>query len=228
MTQQCEIIVENGIRYYVFDERKYPSVTSILSILPKPELILWREMVGKEEAEKIAQERAVIGRCVHHRILQRYSIRQLEPPAIYLPWKNDLLEWINEIGYRNELAELMWQEAINGIDFEPLYVEHALVSRRHKFAGTFDLLAEIHGKNVLIDLKTSKELWDSYKLQLGAYYLMCKEHGLKVDMGMLIGLHPFIEENPDLKPKSVWMNRRELEKCSEKFLGLVERFYDQM
>jgi len=225
MRSSMKVETVNGLRYYVIDGQSFPSVTSILSLLPRPELEMWRKMVGEEEAEKIAQERSVIGKAAHFRILSKYSLRALELPSVYLPWKNTI-EWLKEINYRCELAHVMWQEVIDGIDFEPLYVEHSLVSRKHRFAGTFDLLAKIYDKNTLIDLKTSKELWESYKLQLGAYYLLCIENKLKVDLGMLIGLHPFLEENPDLKAKTVWLNRKELEEYGRRFLKLVEKFYE--
>ena len=217
---------ENGIRYYVTDEGKFVSVTSVLSILPKPELDAWRAMVGREEADRIARERAVIGSVCHHRILSKYSIRSLEPPAIHLPWK-DLREWLEELSYRAELCEMMWQEAIDSIEFEPLYVEHTLVSHRHRFAGTFDMLAKIFDKDVLIDLKTSKELWEEYKLQLAAYAILCRENGINVDVGMLVKLHPFEEDNPSLKAETVWLNGKELDNYGEKFLDLVEVFYEE-
>ena len=217
---------ENGIRYYVTDEGKFVSVTSVLSILPKPELDAWRAMVGKEEADRMARERAVIGSVCHYRILSKYSIRSLEPPTIHLPWK-DLREWLEELNYRAELCEMMWQEAIDSIDLEPLYVEHTLVSHRHRFAGTFDMLARIFDKDVLIDLKTSKELWEEYKLQLAAYTILCKENGINVDVGMLVKLHPFEEDNSSLKAETVWLNGRELDSYGEKFLDLVREFYEK-
>lgn len=217
------IITKNGYRFYFFENQKFPSVTTILNAtLERPELEIWREITP--DADKIAAEAAVIGSACHYRILSRYSIRQLEPPTVYLPWKN-LERWIEEIAYRSELAEVMWNETIDGISFEPLYVEHSLISREHRYAGTFDLLAEIEGKRVLIDLKTSKELWSEYKLQLGAYYLLCEENGLEVDVGMLVGLHPFETENPALKPETIWLNRKELKEYGSKFTELVREFY---
>ena len=223
----CRIRTEENLRYYEIDGKKYYSVTSILAAtLEKPELDAWRAMVGKEEADRMARERAVIGSVCHYRILSKYSIRSLEPPTIHLPWK-DLREWLEELNYRGELCEMMWQEAIDSIDLEPLYVEHTLVSHRHRFAGTFDMLARIFDKDVLIDLKTSKELWEEYKLQLAAYAILCRENGINVDMGMLVKLHPFEEGNPSLKAETVWLNGRELDSYGEKFLDLVREFYEE-
>jgi len=224
---ECRIRTEENLRYYEIDGKKYYSVTSILAAtLEKPELDAWRAMVGKEEADRIARERAVIGSVCHYRILSKYSIRQLEPPAVFLPWKEQD-EWLEELSYRAELCEMMWQEAVASIDLEPLYVEHTLVSHKHRFAGTFDMLAKIFDKDVLIDLKTSKELWEEYRLQLGAYAILCRENGINVDVGMLVKLHPFEEDNPSLKAETVWLNGKELDNYGEKFLTLVREFYEK-
>ncbi len=217
------VVEVHGVRFYVTPFGKFPSVTSILSLVPKPALEEWKRRMGKD-AKRIAAEAAVIGTVCHYRILNRYSIRQLEPPTVHLPWK-DSLEWLEELNYRAELAEQMWEEAVKDADLTPLYVEHTLVSREHRFAGTFDLLAKIKDFNVLIDLKTSKELWDTYKLQLGAYYILCKENGINVDLGMLVGLHPFERDNPTLKAYSVLLSKSELKAKGKEFLKLVEEFY---
>lgn len=59
---------------------------------------------------------------------------------------------------------------------EPLMVEVPMVSFRHGFCGTLDLLGRIDGRNVLTDGKTSKRVYDSHVIQLGAYELMVHEH----------------------------------------------------
>lgn len=212
------------------DEQRYPSVTSILAkTLPEsPELQLWKRIHGEEEAKRIMQERAVIGSCVHFIILSKYSIRTLEAPVIALPWKRDVAEWLQEIGYRTELSLAMWEEAIAKIKFEPLFVEHSLISRKYRFAGTFDLLAKIYDKNILFELKTSKELWNSHKIQLALYDILCRENDIRVDLGVLVSLHPFPEEgNPSLKPKTVWLNRKELDMYGKKGLELVKEFWEK-
>jgi len=212
----------NGFRFYVTSFGRLPSVTTILSLVPKPALERWRDRLG-EEADKISAEAAVVGSVCHFRILNKLSIRQLDPPAIFLPWK-DSLEWLEELNYRAEIAEQMWHDLTANIDLTPLYVEHTLISRKHRFAGTLDLLARIYGKNVLIDLKTSKELWETYKLQLGAYYLLCEENNINVDMGMLVKLHPF----EPISSGTVWLSRKELENYGKEFLVLVDEFYRQL
>lgn len=47
--------------------------------------------------------------------------------------------------------------------------ERVVYSKKHNVAGTLDLIAEVNGKLVLVDLKTSSGVWDEYWLQLAAY-----------------------------------------------------------
>ena len=56
--------IENGLRKYLFGEKKLPSVTSILqstkSEEDKASLELWKERVGYKEANKIKNEASIL------------------------------------------------------------------------------------------------------------------------------------------------------------------------
>lgn len=52
---------------------------------------------------------------------------------------------------------------------QPVYVESQVFSMSHGYAGSFDLLAWIYGRLLLIDAKTSSVLDHSMRLQLAAY-----------------------------------------------------------
>ena len=59
---------------------------------------------------------------------------------------------------------------------EPLYVEKNMVSEKHQYGGTPDLIAEVNGKVALVDWKTSKErLYPTIFIQLAAYDNLCVE-----------------------------------------------------
>lgn len=65
---------------------------------------------------------------------------------------------------------------------ELLAAEGSVASVEHRFAGTFDRLHRVEGKIVLSDFKTSKGIYDSHLIQLGAYSLALREwHGVHVD-----------------------------------------------
>lgn len=49
-------------------------------------------------------------------------------------------------------------------------------------AGTIDRIYKMNGKTILVDIKTSSSIWDSYWLQLAAYKKMVeKELKMKID-----------------------------------------------
>lgn len=209
------------MRYYNIEGKKYPSVTTVIGdTLPKPELEAWIEKLGKKQAKRIATERAIIGTCGHFRVLQPLSIRPLELPCIHVPWK-DTIEWLEEIEMRCDLIEMMWEEL--NITFEKPRIEHVLYSHKG-YAGTADIIGVLHGKNVLGDIKTGKGLWESHRIQMGAYYFACEERGIPIDLAMLIHLHPFEEDNPYLKPKVEWLNTKQLEKHGNTFMELLDKF----
>ena len=57
---------DDGIRLYETPSGVWvPSVTTILSTLPKDGLIAWRERVGDEEADRITEEACDIGSQLH-------------------------------------------------------------------------------------------------------------------------------------------------------------------
>lgn len=70
-----------------------------------------------------------------------------------------------------------------------LSLEQVVYSRNMKYCGTFDLLAQINGRNYMLDLKTTNTsrkapmgIYSEYFLQLGAYsYAIREETGEEVD-----------------------------------------------
>lgn len=209
------------MRYYNIGNKRYPSVTTVIgATLPKPELDHWIQDLGEAEAKKIATERAIIGTCGHFRILQPMSVRQLDLPKVHVPWR-DTLEWMEEIRTRCDLIEMMWEEL--NIQFDQARVEHFLYSSKG-YAGTADIIGNLGGKRVLADIKTGKGLWESHRIQLGAYDGACEEIGMDIDLGLLISLHPFEEDNPELNPKLEWISKEKLGKYGSKFIELLQTF----
>jgi hypothetical protein len=75
-----------------------------------------------------------------------------------------------------------------------LHVEKQLVSELWQVGGTFDLLLEIDGEEVIADLKTGKRVYDEVILQLAAYRAMCFETGLAGPMRGLVISAPIDSE----------------------------------
>lgn len=63
----------------------------------------------------------------------------------------------------------------------------AVASLRYKYGGRLDALAEINGKLVLLDWKTSNAIRNDYALQVAAYRLALYEtYGIRADKAMVV------------------------------------------
>lgn len=151
-------------RVYVDDEgNKYPSITTVLSILNKDAIIAWRKRVGEEEANKISTRAATRGTKVHD-MIERYILNEDpgEPDLVSLSNFNDVKPIID-----NSLSKVY-------------ATEKRMFSKHLGVAGTVDCVGVWNGKDSIIDWKTSakfkkKEWISNYFMQCSAYAIMWEE-----------------------------------------------------
>lgn len=154
----------DGVRFYNTPTgEKYPSVTTILSLLGREGIAKWRARVGAENATTIARVAASRGTGVHNRI-ENYlnNVNAIHPPTPLVA------EMFGSI--RPEL------DKINNIHCQ----ETRMFSHHLRMAGTVDCIGEYDGKLSVIDFKTStkpkREEWiHSYFMQCAAYAIMYEE-----------------------------------------------------
>ena len=60
----------------------------------------------------------------------------------------------------------LWEKTVNLQVSKP---EQIVWSKKHRFAGTLDVVGYLNGKLFVIDFKTSKGFYDEYLLQIAAY-----------------------------------------------------------
>jgi hypothetical protein len=164
-------------RYYEFDGRLLPSVTTILqstkSARDTEALATWADSIGQDQAEQIRQESAQRGTNLHSLIelyLTGYDPSTLEETA----HAQGILPWWSSV-----------QTALNRIKSVQL-IEQAVHHPLYCYAGSLDLLAGVEftdpltkatsERTVLVDWKTSgktkkREWLGDYTLQLAAYWL---------------------------------------------------------
>jgi len=152
-----------GRTYTTPDGRKYPSITTVLSILSEESIAKWRARVGDEEANKIGQRAAGRGTLVHS-IVERYLLN--EDTTEFLPHIRQSLENLRPI-----LDERLG--TIYGLEV-PLYSSHL------GLAGRVDCVAEFDGVPSIVDFKTSKRVkkkeWiTNYFAQMAGYAVMWEE-----------------------------------------------------
>ena len=158
--------IENGMRKYLFDNEKLPSVTAILQATKSDEdkaaLENWKQRVGHKEANKIKSEASSRGTSMHSYI------------------EDFLRGRINESFFEsNEQYKNMAKEIIDkGIKgkLEEIYGMETTLRYPQKYGGTADLVGIYLGKEAIIDFKQANkpkkvDYIQDYFLQLGAYTL---------------------------------------------------------
>lgn len=164
-------IQEDGKRFYVDDNgERYPSVTTVTSLLTRDHIKLWRERVGEEEANKVSSQAAKRGTKFHQNIED------------YLRQEKDIIE------FDNILQEGMFKAVQPVLDeIVPLALEAPLWSPNLKMAGRVDCVGMLDGNLCIIDFKSSGKYKEEYMtkpwfIQMTAYALMVEElTGQQVD-----------------------------------------------
>lgn len=149
--------------YVAPDGSKYPSVTTVLSIINEEAIRRWRLRVGEEEANKVGHRASNRGSAVHS-IIEGYL--KNESTDNYLPHIKQSLQNLRPI----------LDKSIGKI----FGLETALFSRHLGMAGRCDCIAEFDGVPSIIDFKTSrwpkkKEKIANYFAQASAYAIMFEE-----------------------------------------------------
>lgn len=140
-----DLAVENGSKgrfYCAPTGKKYPSITTILSILSEDFLREWRAKVGEEEANKISHHASTRGTQIHALVEDYINNKEIDITkqlphnvAMFNSMKPNLDKYIGKV-YAQEV---------------PLYSDYL------RAAGRVDCVAEWDGKLSIIDFKTSKK-----------------------------------------------------------------------
>jgi hypothetical protein len=166
-------------RFYITEDGTYvPSVTTILECYPKDaHFFQWLKDVG-DKADHIRDEAGKRGSVVHN-LTERYDA-------------GEEVTFLSANGFP-EFKMLEWAMFERYVDFtethkpEILMMEEHFASSELGYAGTIDRIIKLNDKKILMDIKTSNNLHNSYWLQLAAYYKLlfaCSKHGVH-EVGIL-------------------------------------------
>lgn len=133
---------ESGRTYKTPTGEKYPSITTVLSILSRDSIAKWKKRVGEAEANRISYRAATRGTAVHE-ICEKYVNNEENYKDGYTP---DIIQSFIDVKpiLDSRLSVVYAQEA-------PLYSHHLGVAGRVDCVGIFD------GKPSIIDYKTSRK-----------------------------------------------------------------------
>ena len=176
---------ENDHKYKVGDDI-IPSVTKIIDNIVPVYLTKWAANEGAAWFKRNAQrgwnlndeedvEKIVKGIANAHIVISKTALNIGRVVHGYI---EEVIEW--SLGELSDMPEMPEDEAaVNSIqafgkwvrenDVEWVATEERIYSKKYKYAGTVDAVAMIDDKFSVIDFKTSKQIYKSYKLQVYAY-----------------------------------------------------------
>lgn len=156
---------ESGRTYLTPNGKKYPSITTVLSLLTKKYIDEWKERVGEEEAARVSYRAGNRGSAFHD-LTEQYLNNNPRYTDGYTH---------NIIGYFNNIRPIL-DERVGRVYAQeyPLYSDYLGV------AGRVDCVAEFDGEIAIIDFKTSRrekshEKIHNYFIQESAYAIMWEE-----------------------------------------------------
>jgi len=158
---------DTGRYYQTPNQNKYPSITTVLSILSEDSIRKWKEKIGEEEANKVSTRASRRGTAVHE-ALEKY-VNNVEWKELIDTQTPDVIQSIKSVKdvLDKSLGNVYGQEI-------PLYSDHL------RTAGRVDCVAQFNGKDSIIDYKTSrkpkpKKFIENYFCQEAAYAIMWEE-----------------------------------------------------
>jgi genome maintenance exonuclease 1 len=183
-----------GRRYQTPSGRAYPSVTSVLGILGKAEILAWRTRVGEEEANKVSARAARRGTAIHSLCEDYLLNKEVTPGPFDLEVFNSIKPYLDKIDNIHCL-------------------ETQLYSNYLQVAGTVDCIAEYNGRLAVIDFKTSKRIKSrddihGYFMQTAAYAVMFEER-TKIPVDTLVIIMSVDDSDPliFIEKRDTWINR---------------------
>lgn len=164
-------------QYHLKTGQQVPGVTTALNVIHKGALVPWANRLGLQgiKTTEYVDEMATIGTLAHEMIAHHLGASEPDP-SDYTP---------NQVSLA-ENACLSYYEWEKGKEMETILVEAQLVSEDYEYGGTIDWYGLVDGLPTLVDLKTSKALYDDHVYQLAAYRNLLWENGHTVETARLL------------------------------------------
>lgn len=174
---KCKVVFyPNSHRYIVNGKPTSGSVTSILGMYDKSgALIPWAVELAVNFLRDKFDNGAQFTEADFFDAEEQHTIKKVEAADI----GTQVHDWIEKYvkGEKQEMPEI--DEAVIGVnafldwigDNKVKFIssERAIYSRKHDFIGKMDIEAKVNGKLVLIDIKTSNGIYNTYNMQTAAY-----------------------------------------------------------
>lgn len=168
--------IQDDIRYYTLNGKKYPSVTSIIKAsLPKEALNNWKIRQVIDRAADLRKTTAKMNKANTVALLKEEDNVKRDSARDFGSNVHEYIECVIK-GYDLPSLDGAEREAARRFedfvrDFRPSFTgsEFTCYSDTYGYAGTADLGAVIHGVPFIIDIKTGNKVYPEVGLQLAAY-----------------------------------------------------------
>lgn len=161
--------------YYNKKGDEIPSVTTIMKLLNKPELVDWANFMGLVcgmKVEDILTKSSIIGSLTHY-IIERHNKKKIINYKILDDYSPSIQKSVNNT---IKSFKLFLKE------YKPKSLKSEFRVQNDKYGGTIDNISKIKDEKFLIDYKTSKQVYPSQFIQLAAYNkLLREEEDIKID-----------------------------------------------
>ena len=146
---------------------RVPSVTTILNQwgANKQPLINWAWKQGEAGVSLYEKPEADVGTLAHMMIDYEVKGKKL-----------DLGDFPMDIQQQAKVCYQNWQRWKARNEFKPIKTELSLVSEKHQYGGTLDIVAVINNALTIADLKTGREVYEDHIIQLVAYKQLWEEN----------------------------------------------------
>jgi len=225
----------NGKRYYIIEENKYPSVTTVLGAMTDSSgLDAWRKRVGEEEADRISKFSTNRGTIMHQMIEYFLGSEKDSQKERLKEAQTLIIKFSKEEGFTEEELDMgrrLFYSFYNNGFFDKISkvisIEETLYSHQMGgYAGRVDNIYENEKAHlVILDFKTSrkrkKKDWiKNYFLQISAYFIAYWEmHGVKPHGGEI-----WIAVEND-EPQIFEVTWEDIQEYGEEFLGMVKEYH---
>jgi hypothetical protein len=225
MAVQVEQVNGPTGRFYKVDGELYPSVTHVLTAINKPALVPW---AAKQERQAVSDAAAAVytelsaagsrypaswfasalaaklGTVKAHQ-------RTLEREGDIGDQAHKAIEWLLRTALGAEagpkpvisapalIAVTAFKAWAARVSLKPILIERIVYSKRHRYAGTLDLLARVDGVLTTIDFKTGKAVYAEAHLQAAAYAAALLEMGYREPAQSVIVRLPKVAGDPPVE-----------------------------
>ncbi|KAL6059871.1 hypothetical protein QOT17_013907 [Balamuthia mandrillaris] len=238
-------IGKNGGRFYKVEgvEQSFPSVTTVLSVINKPQLMQWTKEMALQSVRLSILESPLpsFGGAAQETVLKQWVSKiikkaSLDPGKIgeeaasfgtrsHVLIEQLLLDQKPDIPDNLQTVVKSFRVYQKSAPFRIMETEKMVYSLRHGYAGALDALALTppeqpsdppEGRLVAMDWKTSNATYAEYALQVAAYAKAHEEMtGQKVEEGWIIRLD---KHRPRFEARRV----KDLDACFQVFLSALE------